>query len=167
MATKKSTKAHLKSVPSTQNLETVKAYEMRGEGRSLVYIRNNTKFKTVPDVIAALKEYGREVKFTHFDDDEYHRQTEIDRIDTLQAKMWDIMNETHELHDEEETIVGNSNKEIIDAAKVILTCIKQRSELMGLLKTDMTQANAAVLIIGGKEADYIKGLQAAIPPRTD
>lgn len=143
--------------------EAAEVYEMRRIGRSIGYILDHTDYQSVPEIIQALKAYNAELAVATTEGRSSQVQMELDRIDAVQAEMWDVMETEVWKYDKEGNALERDYDMKVKAAKVVLDCIKQRAALLGLTETDVTQAQAAVLIVGKSQGDYMMGLINAIP----
>lgn len=143
--------------------EAAEVYEMRRAGKSIAYILDNTEYTSTYDVVQALKTYHAEQSLLTFEGRNEQTELEIARIDAVQDKAWEIMEKEQWKYDKEGNALEVDYDINLKAAKTVLECVKLRSQLLQLTETDISQASAAVLIVGGREADYVQNLINNIP----
>lgn len=163
MGTEVSTKSSLPSETSTPTSDDAKtAYDLRRRGRSFGYILDHTSYENAYEVAHAIKAYQIEMA----GDSEIHRQEaielEVARLDHLMAEMWDIMEQEQWTYNKDGDAIDRIFTDKINAAKVIISIIKQRAEILGLNEIDAIEGAAKVLVVQGQTADYVGTLKQIV-----
>lgn len=153
----------LATTDGRRKAEAAEVYAMRAKGHSIGYILDHTDFESTTDVIQAIKAHNAEMTMATSEARADQVQMELDRIDAVQAQMWEVMESEQWKYDKEGNVLERDYDVTIKAAKAVLDCIKQRGALLQLTETDINQAQAAVLIVGKSQGDYIRDLVNAIP----
>lgn len=138
------------------------AFDLRQRGRSFAYIIDHTDFVDSYEVASAIKAYQIEMAGGSEIKRQEQIELEVARIDTLMSEMWDIMDEEQWSYNKEGDAIDRIYTDKINAAKVILSCIKQRAELLSLTEIDAIAGAAQVLVVQGKTADYVGTLKQIV-----
>lgn len=163
MANEVSTRGNQVSETSTPISDDAKiAYDLRQRGRSFGYIIEKTSYESPYEVASAIKAYQLETSAGSELKRQEHIELEVERLNILMAEMWDVMEQEQWSHNKNGDAIDRIYKDKIDAAKVILSIIKQRSELLGLSEIDAIEGQAKVLIVQGTTADYVSKLKEIV-----
>lgn len=143
----KRTPARRRSVPATQEYldKAELAYQMRIGGKLPSEIAKELDIQYVDDVYRMFAErYQHDAAYLTDQDRKNILAMELVRLEALQAAVWPA------------AMMGDP-KSVDSALRVIAT----RAKITGLELADPVSQKNLVLIMGEKEADYIKALQAA------
>lgn len=125
------------------NSRAEQAYEMRLSGSTPAEIADELGYHSGSDVTKAINERLK-IETQHLTETGRAGilQMEMDRLDRLQAKLWPG------------AMMGDPK-----SAEAVLKVMDRRIKITGLDSVDTATQQHTVLVVGGKEADYISSLK--------
>ena len=156
MATKRPTKAELARLNDAKN-----AVELRQKGYSVEDILKETGYTTPTDLLAAIRIFNDTIIFEAREDRIRARQQELDSLNLLLKKCWEIIDKPPVVYDSEESYPQPDFDSVLKAIKMASDLVWKRVQLLGLMKEDARGVGQEVIVIAAETTEeYVRQLEA-------